>query len=146
MSNHAVSVSSSNISWSAVQTALAAAVAHAQSMGVLVNIAVTDAAGLMVGFLRMNGAPLHSMDIALDKAYTASSFGLPTSQWTEALNHHSPAVGQGLVARPRFVAFGGGLPIVHQGERIGGIGVSGGSEQQDEEIAQAGLAALTLKP
>ena len=146
MSNHAVSVSSSNISWSAVHTALAAAVTHAQSMGVLVNIAVTDAAGLMVGFLRMNGAPVHSMDIALDKAYTASSFGLPTSQWTEALKHHSPAVGQGLVARPRFVAFGGGLPIVHQGERIGGIGVSGGSEQQDEQIAQAGLAALTLKP
>jgi uncharacterized protein GlcG (DUF336 family) len=93
----------------------------------------------------MNGAPLHSMDIALDKAYTASSFGLPTSQWTEALKHHSAAVGQGLIARPRFVAFGGGLPIVHQGERIGGIGVSGGSEQQDEEIAQAGLAVLNLK-
>ena len=85
------------------------------------------------------------IDIALDKAYTASSFGLPTSQWTEVLKHHSPAVAQGLVARPRFVAFGGGLPIVHQGERIGGIGVSGGSEQQDEEIAQAGLAVLNLK-
>jgi len=128
-----------------VQSALAGAAAKAQAMGVLVNIAVTDAAGLMVGFLRMNGAPLHSIDIALDKAYTASGFGLPTSQWTEALKHHSPAVGQGLVARPRFVAFGGGLPIVHQGERIGGIGVSGGSEQQDEEIAQAGLAVLNLK-
>ena len=145
MSDHPISVSSANISHSAVHTALAGASAKAQAMDVLVNIAVTDAAGLMVGFIRMNGAPLHSIDIALDKAYTASSFGLPTSQWTETLKHHSPAVGQGLVLRPRFVAFGGGLPIVHQGNRIGGIGVSGGSEQQDEEIAQAGLAVLNLK-
>ena len=145
MSNHPITVSNSHISWTAVQSALAGAAAKAQAMDVRVNIAVTDAAGLMVGFLRMNGAPLHSIDIALDKAYTASSFGLPTSQWTEVLKHHSPAVAQGLVARPRFVAFGGGLPIVHQGERIGGIGVSGGSEQQDEEIAQAGLAVLNLK-
>jgi len=145
MSDNNVSVSSSNISFTAVQTALAGASSKAQAMDVLVNIAVTDAAGLMVGFIRMNGAPLHSIDIALDKAYTASSFGLPTSQWTETLKHHSPAVGQGLVLRPRFVAFGGGLPIVHQGNRIGGIGVSGGSEQQDEEIAQARLAVLNLK-
>jgi len=145
MSDHPISVSSANISHSAVQTALAGASSKAQAMDVLVNIAVTDAAGLMVGFIRMNGAPLHSIDIALDKAYTASSFGLPTSHWTETLKHHSPAVRQGLVLRPRFVAFGGGLPIVHQGNRIGGIGVSGGSEQQDEEIAQAGLAVLNLK-
>ncbi|NDC61158.1 MAG: hypothetical protein EBZ60_03960, partial [Betaproteobacteria bacterium] len=59
------------------------------------------------------------IDIALDKAYTAASFGLPTGQWTEVLKHHSPAVGEGLVMRPRFVAFGGGLPIVHQTHRRG---------------------------
>lgn len=87
MSDHHITVNSSNISHNAVQSALAAAAAKAQAMGVLVNIVLTDAAGLMVGFLRMNGAPLHSIDIALDKAYTASSFGLPTSQWTEALKH-----------------------------------------------------------
>jgi uncharacterized protein GlcG (DUF336 family) len=92
----------------------------------------------------MAGAPLHSMDIATDKAYTAASFGLPTGRWQEALASHSDAVRQGLVLRPRFVAFGGGLPITASGARLGGIGVSGGSEAQDEAIAQAGLQALGL--
>ncbi|OJU90896.1 MAG: cobalamin adenosyltransferase [Burkholderiales bacterium 66-5] len=125
--------------------AVQAAVAHAAGLGVPVNVAVVDAAGLPVGFARMAGAPLHSIDIASDKAYTAASFGLPTSRWTEALAGHSEAVRQGLVLRPRFVAFGGGLPIMEGSARIGGIGVSGGSETQDEDIARAGLVALGLQ-
>jgi len=94
--------------------------------------------------LRMPDAPLHSIDIAIDKAYTAASFGLATSRWTEVLAEHSAAVRQGLVQRPRFVAFGGGLPIVDNGELTGAVGVSGGSEAQDEEIAKAGLAAIGM--
>lgn len=124
--------------------AVGAAVAKAVELGVRVNVAVVDAAGVQAAFVRMTGAPLHSMDIATDKAYTAVSFGLPTGQWHEALTRHSPAVRQGLVLRPRFVGFGGGRPIVVEGARIGGIGVSGGSEQQDEIIAEAGLQALGL--
>ena len=85
---------------------------------------------------------MHSIDIAIDKAYTAASFGLPTGQWHEALQSHSAAVREGIVRRPRFVGFGGGLPIVVNDQRIGGIGVSGGSEEQDDAIAQAGLDAL----
>jgi uncharacterized protein GlcG (DUF336 family) len=92
----------------------------------------------------MPGAFLHSIDIAIDKAYTAASFGLPTSRWHAALQQHSDAVREGIVRRPRFVAFGGGLAIVDQGQRIGAIGVSGASEAQDEAIAQAGLNALGL--
>ncbi|WEE76086.1 heme-binding protein [Comamonas testosteroni] len=124
--------------------AVGAAVAKAVELGVRVNVAVVDAAGVQAAFVRMTGAPLHSMDIATDKAYTAVSFGLPTGQWQEALAQHSAAVRQGLVLRPRFVGFGGGRPIVVEGGRIGGIGVSGGSEQQDEIIAEAGLQALGL--
>ncbi|BDR10245.1 hypothetical protein CTTA_4292 [Comamonas testosteroni] len=124
--------------------AVGAAVAKAVELGVRVNVAVVDAAGVQAAFVRMTGAPLHSMDIATDKAYTAVSFGLPTGQWNEALAQHSLAVRQGLVLRPRFVGFGGGRPIVVEGARIGGIGVSGGSEQQDEIIAEAGLQALGL--
>jgi len=92
----------------------------------------------------MPGAFLHSIDIAIDKAYTAASFGLPTSQWHAALQTHSDAVREGIVRTPRFVAFGGGLPLNEAGQRIGGIGVSGGSEAQDEACAQAGLAAIGL--
>jgi uncharacterized protein GlcG (DUF336 family) len=116
----------------------------AQDMGARVNVAVVDASGLLAAFLRMPGAPLHSVDIAIDKAYTAVSFGLPTHQWADALQSHSDAVREGIVLRPRFVAFGGGFPLVEAGQRIGAIGVSGGSEAQDQQIAQAGLDALKL--
>ena len=139
-----VAVTQAVIGWEAAATAARAAVAHAHSLGLHVNVAVTDSAGHLAAFLRMPGAPLHSIDIAIDKAYTAASFGLATSQWQEALQQHSVAVREGLVRRPRFVAFGGGLPVVADGQRIGAIGVSGGSEQQDEACAQAGLVAIGL--
>lgn len=124
--------------------AVRAAVAHAATLGIQINVSVVDRGGNLAAFLRMPGAFLHSIDIAIDKAYTAASFGLPTSQWHAALQQHSDAVREGIVRRPRFVAFGGGLPIIENGHRIGGIGVSGGSEEQDEACAQAGLAAIGL--
>lgn len=128
----------------AASDAVRAAVVHAASLGIHINVAVVDVGGNLAAFLRMPGAFLHSIDIAIDKAYTAASFGLPTSQWHAALQQHSEAVREGIVRRPRFVAFGGGLPMVEAGQRIGGIGVSGGSEAQDEACAQAGLAAIGL--
>ena len=125
--------------------AVQAAVQYATQIGVRVNVSVVDAAGVPASFARMAGAPLHSIDIAIDKAYTAASFGLPTDRWHAALQNEPEAVRNGLLLRPRFVAFGGGLPITERGERIGGIGVSGASAEQDTEIAQAGLNALNLR-
>jgi len=139
-----VAVAQSVVGWDAAATAVRAAVQHADQLGIRINVAVVDAGGNLAAFLRMPGAFLHSIDIAIDKAYTAASFGLPTSQWHAALQDHSAAVREGIVRRPRFVAFGGGLPIVEAGQRVGGIGVSGGSEEQDEACAQAGLAAIGL--
>ena len=138
------SVSIATVDWHAAHHAVGAAVQAAQGLGARINVAVMDASGALVAFLRMPGAPLHSADIAIDKAYTAASFGLATSQWTAALQQHSAAVREGLVLRPRFVAFGGGLPILEDGQRLGGIGVSGGSEQEDEACARAGLASIGL--
>lgn len=126
--------------------AATAAVQAASELGVSVNVALVDSSGVLAAFVRMPGAPLHSIDIAIDKAYTAASFGLPTGQWHAVLATHSPAVREGIVLRPRFVAFGGGLPLVEGGVRIGAIGVSGGSEAQDEAIARAGLRVLGLEP
>lgn len=141
-----VAVPQSVIGWDAATTAVRAAVQHADSLGIVINVAVVDAGGNLASFLRMPGAFLHSIDIAIDKAYTAASFGLATSKWHGALQEHSAAVREGIVRRPRFVGFGGGLPIVDAGQRIGGIGVSGGSEEQDEACAQAGLTAIGLTP
>lgn len=139
-----VAVAQSVIGWEAATTAVHAAAQHADSLGIRVNIAVVDTGGNLAAFLRMPGAFLHSIDIAIDKAYTAASFGLPTSHWHAALQQESVAVREGIVRRPRFVVFGGGLPIKQADQRIGGIGVSGGSEAQDEACAQAGLAAIGL--
>jgi uncharacterized protein GlcG (DUF336 family) len=128
----------------AASDATRAAVAKAAEIGVRINVAVLDRSGLLVSFLRMPGAPLHSHDIAIDKAYTAVSFGLPTNLWNDELKTHSEGVQKGLVLRPRFTIFGGGLPIHVNGELIGGIGVSGASEAQDAQCAQAGLTAIGL--
>lgn len=144
MSLSASSVVTRVITAQAAAAACTAAVAHAESLGLRINVAVTDASGTLAAFLRMPGAFLHSIDIAIDKAYTSASFGFPTSQWMKVLEGDA-ALKLGLPLRPRLVVFGGGLPIVEQGERIGGIGVSGGSAEQDEACAAAGIAALNLK-
>jgi uncharacterized protein GlcG (DUF336 family) len=138
------SVQQSVIAASAAASACSAAVAHAEALGIRINVAITDSSGTLAGFLRMPGAFLHSIDIAIDKAYTAASFGFPTSQWIQVLAGDE-ALKLGLPLRPRLVVFGGGLPIVEAGQRIGGIGVSGGSAEQDEACAAAGIAALNLK-
>ena len=132
------------VSWEAAAAMVDAAARSAEQAGILVNIAVVDASGNLAAFLRMPDAPLHSIEIAIDKAYTSASFGLPTSAWTEALASHSAAVREGLPLRPRMVCFGGGLPVRFEGQLIGAIGVSGGSEQEDEMCARAGLAAIGL--
>jgi len=139
----ALSVPSSVITASAASLACQAAVAHAEALGIRINVAVTDASGILAAFLRMPHAFLHSIDIAIDKAYTAASFGFPTSQWPQVLAGDE-ALKLGLPLRPRLVVFGGGLPIASGGSRLGGIGVSGGSAEQDEACARAGLKALGL--
>ncbi len=143
MSRSASSVAMRAISAEAALAACQAAVAHAEAAGLRINVAVTDASGVLMAFLRMPGAFLHSIDIAIDKAYTAASFGFPTSTWAGVVGDDE-LLRIGLNQRPRLVMFGGGLPIVEGGMRIGGIGVSGGSAAQDEACAAAGIAALNL--
>jgi uncharacterized protein GlcG (DUF336 family) len=126
----------------AAQQAAMAAIEEAESLGVSVNVAVVDRSGVLMAFLRMPDASLHSIDVAMDKAYTAASFRFPTSQWGEVLTGFSEPVQRGLLLRPRLVVFGGGVPIETDGQVIGAIGVSGASEEEDERCAQAGRRAL----
>ncbi len=141
MSSH--SIANRCITAAAAAAATQAAVAKAEALGIRINVAVTDASGTLMAFLRMPGAFLHSIDIAIDKAYTAASFGFPTSKWGGVIGDDE-LLRIGLNQRARLVLFGGGLPVVERGERIGGIGVSGGSAEQDDVCAAAGLAALGL--
>lgn len=139
----APSVTQQSVGWEAALAMTRAAVEHADQLGIKVNVAVTDPAGVLMAFLRMPGAFLHSVDIAIDKAYTAAGFGFPTAQWREILAGDE-ALRIGMPLRPRLVVFGGGLPIREGEALIGGIGVSGGSSEQDEACARAGLAAVGL--
>jgi uncharacterized protein GlcG (DUF336 family) len=136
-----VSVNQAVISSEAANVVVTAAVARARELNILVNVGVADSGGNLAAFLRMPGAFLQSIDIAIDKAYTAAGFGFPTSGWQEALPEGS-LLREGILQRPRLVAFGGGVPIKVNGEVIGAIGVSGGTEEEDEQCALAGIAAL----
>jgi uncharacterized protein GlcG (DUF336 family) len=133
------------ISAEAAAIAVQAAVAYAETSGWKVNAAVVDRGGNLMAFLRMPGAFIHSIEIAIDKAYTSASFGFPTKDWMSMVGHDE-GMKLGFSVRPRLIVFGGGLPIAGEGtgDWIGGIGVSGASEAQDEECARAGLSAIEL--
>jgi glc operon protein GlcG len=130
------------LTYAGARAVLDAAMAKATELGVPINVSVCDAAGHQLAFARMDGAALLSESIATDKAYSVVAFlGLPTSAWDEVLKSDA-VLREGLVHRDRLVIFGGGLPVVVAGAIVGAVGVSGGSVDQDEEVAKAGAAAL----
>ncbi len=122
---------------------MAGAVAQAQGMGIPMSIALSDIAGNIVQFQRMDHASLISAGIAQDKAYTSAATGMPTDGVHEFIKNDAP-LAAGFLHTPRIVAFGGGYPIVINGAVVGAIGVSGGHYSQDMQVAQAGLAAAGL--
>jgi glc operon protein GlcG len=125
----------------AARRAVSACAERAASLGVEVAIAVVDQAGNLKAFARMDGAPLLSSGIAQDKAWTAAAFGLPTHRWWDLVKDEPPLL-HGIVKTDRLIVFGGGVPLTSDGEVVGGIGVSGGSADQDREIAEAGAAVV----
>lgn len=132
-----------SVSSQAALTAVAAAVEHGRALKCNMVAAVVDCGGNLLACLRADGAFLHSIAIAQDKAYTAAGFGISTAALYEAVKEPA-SLRDGIMHRDRLVLFGGGFPILADGEPIGGIGVSGGSEEQDSRCAQAGLAAIGL--
>lgn len=111
---------------------------EAASKGWNVSISIVDEGGYLLYVVRLDGAPLQSAEIATLKARTAAL----TRQATKALEDlvkERPAT----VAFPGRLPIQGGVPIVHEGECLGGIGVSGVKSHQDEEVAIVGL--ITLK-
>jgi uncharacterized protein GlcG (DUF336 family) len=118
---------------------LAAARAAARDIGIEVAIAVTDAGGHLAAFERADAAPFLTAEIAIDKAWTAASFGLDTLTWSQVTAQPATA---SLATHPRLMAVGGGVPIVAGGRVVGGIGISGGNAQQDHDAAVVALAAL----
>src|SRR5665213_2736262 len=113
---------------------LAAAEKKAQEIGQPTNIAVADAGGNLIAHVRMDGAWLGSIDISINKAYTARAFDISTKD----LATHSQPGGQfyGIHASNdgKIMIFAGGIPLKRDGNVVGAIGVSGGSGAQDQTV------------
>ncbi len=124
------------------QRILSAAEDKARQMGQPMNIAVMDAGRNLVAFHRMDGAWVASTDIAIDKAFTSAGRGLTTRKIGEMAQPGQPLFGINTTNGGRIVIFAGGIPLIRDGEVIGAIGVSGGTVDEDEEVAEAGAAAL----
>jgi uncharacterized protein GlcG (DUF336 family) len=121
---------------------LSAAEAKATSLGIAYNIAVVDAGGHLVAFLRQDGALIGSIDLAIDKAMTARIFEKKTSELATLAQSGKPLFGIQESNSGKVVIFGGGVPIMSEGNVIGAVGTSAGTVEQDIEVAQAAVAAL----
>ena len=122
--------------------ALAAGLARAVELEVRVNIAVLDEGAHLKAFVRMDGAVLGSIDVALGKARTAALFGITSEAVWDYCKPGAPAPGLER-SNGGLMTFPGGAPLTaSDGELIGAVGVSGGSPDQDADIARAAAAAL----
>lgn len=136
-----VTVTKKSISAESARKVIEGAEAKARAMGAPMVIAVVDESGILKAFSRMDGAPLLSVEIATDKAYSAVAFGIATHEWFNFIKDDPPLL-HGITKTPRLIVFGGGYPLRADGELIGAVGVSGGHYAQDMQVAEAGVAAL----
>lgn len=130
-----------SITAAAAAALLDAAEEAARRLGIAVTIAVVDEAGVLKAFRRMDGAAMLGVELAVDKAYTAVAFGIPTHAWFDLVKDEPPLL-HGIVKTRRLIVFGGGYPLQVAAGVAGGIGISGGSAAQDMAIARAALAVL----
>ncbi len=93
-------------------------------------------------FARMEDAWLGSIDISIDKAFTSASFKMSTRDLADMTQPGQPLFGLNTTNKGRIVIFAGGIPLERDGEVAGAIGVSGGTVDQDQEVAEAGVDAF----
>src|ERR1700683_3245176 len=119
---------------------IAAGERKAIEIGIPYNIAVADAGGGLVAHVRMDGAWLGSVDIAINKAWTARAFDVSTEDLSHWAQSGQQGFGLNTTNDSRVVIFGGGIPIKRDGVVIGAVGASGGSVEQDVAVARAAIA------
>jgi uncharacterized protein GlcG (DUF336 family) len=121
---------------------IAAGERKAMELGIPYNIAVADAGGGLMAHVRMDGAWLGSVKIAIDKAWTARAFDMSTEDLSHLTQSGQQGFGLNTTNDSRVVIFGGGIPIKVDGVVIGAVGASGGSVEQDVAVARAAVAGL----
>jgi len=127
------------ISLDRAQTVIQAALEEAKKRNWKMNLAVADSGGNLVAFDRMDGAMLASIQIAIHKARAAATFRRPTKVFEDGINLMHLNY---LLAFDGVIASRGGIPLIEHGRIVGAIGVSGGTDSQDEVVGMAGAAAV----
>lgn len=138
-----ISITKQTITSGTAQAIAKAAIDTARAQGLTISVCVTDTEGAPMALIRMDGVGAPIVEFCSEKAYTAAVTGVATRDFHAHITS-TPSLEMGMTGRPRFLVWGGGLPIRNKDQTIGGIGVSGGSEDQDIEIATTALAALSL--
>ena len=129
-----------------VKVIISNAEAEARKIGIDMDIAVVDDGGNLLGFVRMDRAKVTGVQISIDKAFTAACTRRKTADYKAVGKPDGTAFGIHSSHHGRFTIYGGGVPILIDGECAGGVGCSSGSAEQDEQVAQAGIDAfLQLK-
>lgn len=124
------------------QLLIAGARQKSQDIGVPMCIAITDESGNLIAFERMDGGKAHSITVAIDKAFTAGASRKATHEYNAVNIPGSLAFGIHTECGGRISTVGGGIPVIVDGDYVGGIGISSGSPQQDMDCAQAGIDAF----
>jgi len=106
-------------------------------------VAVADSHGELIYFARMDGAPISSIRIAMNKAWTAARARKPTQQIGEKVRHPEQGYDIAYYGDPRFVGWGGGIPVWKDGEVAGAVAVSGLSSEEDVALASLGVELIT---
>lgn len=142
LSNNAYSQITNDISHEEALSALLAAKQKAENDNVLVNIAVVDAGANLKAFIRMDESYLGSIDVAIKKAKTSRYFDINTGDLGK-LSQPGGIIYNIELSNGGLMTFPGGVPIKNKnGKIVGAIGVSGGTIEQDHEIASAGAASI----
>jgi uncharacterized protein GlcG (DUF336 family) len=135
-------ISSLSVSLDDARRVISAAEAKATELALPCCVAVVDAGNNPVAQIRMDGALLGSVQVALDKAFTAKAFDMSTADLAANAQPGQQFYGIHVAAQGRIMIFAGGVPLVQDGTVVGAVGVSGGSGEQDQAIADAAAAAL----
>jgi uncharacterized protein GlcG (DUF336 family) len=121
---------------------IAAAEKKAEEIGQPMNIAVADEGGNLVAHVRMDGAWLGSIDISIKKAFTSRAFDISTKDLATQSQSGGQFFGIHVSNDGRVMIFAGGIPLKRDGKVVGAVGVSGGSGEQDQAVAEAGAQAF----
>lgn len=132
-----------SLSLAEARTVISAAERRAEEIGQPMNIAVVDAGGNLVSHVRMDGAWIGSIDISINKAFTSRAFDIATKDLGDNAQPGNQFYGIHASNHGKIMIFAGGIPLTRDGKVFGAIGVSGGSGEQDQTVAEAGANALT---